>query len=120
MQSNIQLTGLEFYAFHGVGEQERKVGNTFLVDIAIDTDISQSLTSDLLADTVNYAEIYARVKQEMAIPSHLLEHVAGRILTRLLEDFPQIKKATVEVAKRNPPVGGQVAWAKVTVSGENK
>lgn len=119
MQSTIQLSGLEFYAFHGVTEQERKVGNTFLVDISIDTDISRPMETDLLEDTVNYAEIYDLVKTEMSVPSNLLEHIAGRILKCLLSRYPQVSRARVEVAKRNPPVGGQTAWAKVTVSGEN-
>ncbi|MDR1120942.1 MAG: dihydroneopterin aldolase [Dysgonamonadaceae bacterium] len=116
MQSTIQLTGLEFYAFHGVTEQERTVGNTFLVDISIDADLSKSMDSDRLEDTINYAKVYTLTKKEMEIPSNLLEHVAGRILHTLLNHFSAIEKTTVAIAKKNPPIEGQVDWAKVIVS----
>jgi dihydroneopterin aldolase len=119
MQSTIQLAGLEFYAFHGVMEQEQTVGNTFLVDISIDADLFKSMHSDQLEDTINYAEVYALIKQEMAIPSCLLEHVAGRILHSLFNHFPTIERITITIAKKNPPMEGQVAWAKVIVSQEN-
>ena len=48
------------------------------------------------------------LKTEMKQRAKLLEHVADRILKRILEEHPAVEKAKVKVAKRNPPIGGNV------------
>ena len=115
MQSIIELSQLEFYAYHGVLEQERKVGNTYIVDVMLTMDISRPMVTDAIEDTVNYAEVYDLIKHEMSIPSNLLEHVAGRILRSLKGAFPRLKNVRISVAKVNPPIGGQAAFARVVV-----
>lgn len=45
------------------------------------------MQTDNLEATLNYAEVYEVVKTEMGVPSRLLEHVAGRIRSGLLENF---------------------------------
>ena len=114
----IELEGMRFWAFHGCLESERKNGNLFLVDFKGETDMAAATESDSLEDTVNYAEIYDIVKAEMAIPSDLIEHVAGRIVRSISRDFPQFTKFSVRVSKQNPPVGGPVRWSRVTINHE--
>ena len=52
----------------------------------------------------------------MEIPSKLLENVALRVIKRAKTTFPQIQKATISVAKMNPPIGGKVGASRVTIS----
>lgn len=104
---------MKFYAYHGVAEQERVVGNHFVVDLALTAPLMPAVLSDELEDTINYAEVYARVKEEMEIPSRLLEHLAGRILSALKAEFPQLTAIEVKVAKLTPPFGGDVESAAV-------
>lgn len=73
------------------------------------------MESDDVADTVNYAEIHQAVKEEMDIPSKLLEHVAGRIVRRLFNDFPTIESIDLKLSKRNPPMGADIETAGVEV-----
>ena len=105
-EAQIELRGLIFFAYHGVLPEERQMGNTFVVDLVLDADISQAACTDNLADTVNYAEAYEVVKREMAAPSLLLEHVCGRIATALLDSFPPLSRVNVCVTKKNPPIEG--------------
>ena len=105
---------MEFYAYHGCLPEEQVIGNHFTVDITMDIDMEQASASDDLNDTLNYAEVYSMVKQQMAIRSHLLEHVSARILGRLFECFPQLNRAEVCVTKLNPPVGGQTKSVSVS------
>ncbi len=116
MQATIELNGLEFFACHGVSEQERKVGNIFIVDISFNVDISRALSSDLIEDTVNYATVYEIIRKEMEIPSNLLEHIAGRIQASLQAGFPEMKKIKIAIAKVNPPIGGQAQNARVVIT----
>ena len=114
--SKIYLDDIRFYAYHGVMEQERQVGGEYLVSLAIETDLSEAVHTDDLADTVNYAALYALIEREMSVPSKLLEHVAGRIGQRSLEEFDKIATLTVRVTKQNPPIGADCKGA----SGEIK
>ena len=82
------------------------MGNTFVVDLVLDADISRAVCTDALDDTVNYAEVYEVVKREMATPSLLLEHVCGRIATALLDGFSALSRVNVCVTKKNPPIEG--------------
>ena len=109
----IRLNAMEFYAYHGCYREEQLTGNHFLVDITMDTDMEAASKSDDLLDTLNYAEVYELVKQEMAVRSCLLEHVSARILDRLFERFPQLERAEICVSKLNPPVGGKIQSVSV-------
>lgn len=115
MTGYILLENIRFFAYHGVAPQETTVGNEFVVSLRLKTDIARAMESDDVADTVNYAEIHQAVKEEMDIPSKLLEHVAGRIVRRLFNDFPTIESIDLKLSKRNPPMGADIETAGVEV-----
>jgi len=112
----IQIEGMEFYSFHGHYREEQIVGNKFLVDLTIETDMTGPSESDNLKDAVNYQQAYEIVKLQMENKSHLLEHIAGRILDALYNEMKGIKKATVRVSKMNPPMGGKIHSVSVVIS----
>lgn len=101
----IFIEGLEFYAFHGFFAEEQKIGGKYLVDIEIDADINEAANNDTLKGTIDYGLVAELVAGEMKIKSKLIEHVAGRILNRLLDNFSEIEDLTVKVTKLNPPIG---------------
>ena len=111
----LELEGMEFRAYHGCLERERTAGNDFVVDFRGEMDMSAAAESDRLEDAVNYALIYDVVAEEMAKPSDLLEHVAGRIVKALEERFPEFTSFSVRVSKRRPPVSGIVQWSRITL-----
>ena len=115
MSSKIYLRNVRFHAFHGVLQQEGIVGNDYLVNLVLDYDFSSALKTDDLQGTLNYAEVYQKVREEMAVPSKLLEHVAGRIAHRLFSDFPEIQKLQLSITKVNPPMGSDSDGAGVEV-----
>lgn len=111
----ITLEGMEFFAHHGVSDEEQKTGNRYSIDVCIETDLEASRISDALADTLDYGRVYALVAEEMQVSSRLLEHLGHRIICRLKEEFTGIARVTVHVSKYNPPVGGVVHRSKVTL-----
>ena len=115
MSSKIYLRNVRFHAFHGVLPQEGIVGNDYLVNLVLDYDFSSAMKTDDLQGTLNYAEVYQKVREEMAVPSKLLEHVAGRIAHRLFSDFPEIQKLQLSITKVNPPRGADSDGAGVEV-----
>lgn len=111
----IHLEDMEFYAFHGHYKEERIVGNKFIVNLDIETDLEAASRSDKLQDALDYQSAYKIVKDQMQIKSHLLEHIAGRILDALLNEFNEIKTVSIKLSKLNPPVGGKVDRISITM-----
>lgn len=112
-QTYIRLEKLRFRAFHGVLPQERTVGGDFLVTLRIGYPWQTAMESDAVADTLDYAAVYRLVSREMASPSRLLEHVAGRIAKALLRDFPLITSIDLWLTKVTPPMGADCEGAGV-------
>jgi 7,8-dihydroneopterin aldolase/epimerase/oxygenase len=112
----IQIENMEFYSFHGHYKEERIVGNKFIVDLTVETDMTIPAKSDNLKDAVNYQRLYEIVKIQMNMKSHLLEHIAGRILDAIYAEMKGIIKATVKVSKMNPPMGGKIEAVSVVIS----
>ena len=112
----IQIENMEFYSFHGHFTEERIVGNRFLVDVTIETNMDLPSASDNLKDAVDYQRVYELIKQQMELKSHLLEHIAGRILNVIYSEVEGIIKASVKVSKMNPPMGGKIGSVSVVLS----
>jgi 7,8-dihydroneopterin aldolase/epimerase/oxygenase len=104
----IILEGMEFFAYHGCYHEEQVIGTKFIVDLTVETDTSVAEANDHLKDTLSYVSFYHVVKKEMEEKSHLLEHVAGRIMNSLKHEFPQLTTIELKISKVNPPVGGKM------------
>ena len=112
-QTYIRIEKLRFRAFHGVLPQERSVGGDFVVTLRVGYPFEAAMQSDNVADTLDYSAVYKTIRYEMAQPSQLLEHVAGRIVKTLLRDFPQITSIDLWLTKVTPPMGADCEGAGV-------
>ena len=110
---------MRFHARHGVLPQETLTGGDFLVSVEAGCQLQRATETDDVADTLNYADIHRMVKEEMAVPSKLIEHVAGRIGRRILSEMPQIEELTVSVTKENTPMGADSRGAGVQLHWRN-
>ena len=119
MMGKVILKDIRIYAFHGCMEEEELIGSDYIVNLEVETDMHQPAYSDLLEDAVDYVLLNAIVKEEMLIRSRLLEHIAQRIIDRILKQFPMVKNVEVKVAKQNPPIGGDVKEVCVCIKGLN-
>ncbi len=111
----VRLNNLKIYAHHGVLPQERVVGAYFYVNLRIETDFSRAMATDELDGTISYAEVFDVVRAEMAVPSKLLEHVAGRICHSLFDRFPAAEAIQLDILKENPPMGADCEGAGISV-----
>ena len=116
----IKVENIRAYAHHGCLKQETKIGSEYRVDLKVTADLQPSATSDKLSDTVDYVLLNRIIKEEMQIPSYLLETVAKRILDRIFMEDQLVKKATVWVSKINPPIGGDVEKVTIKMSDSRK
>lgn len=124
MNITIEIDRMRLYAFHGVMEQEQRVGNFFEISARLTYPIPPAdrngnddtlPVSDELGDTVNYAEVAEIIRHEAATPSRLLEHLAARIRAAILKRYPAITSGHIKVAKITPPIGMQLRSASATL-----
>ena len=113
--STICLNNIDIYAYHGVFEVEQKVGQWYTVNLEIDVDFSEAALNDELRGTIDYSKLNDIIREEMGIKSKLIEHVANRIANRVLETFPDIESGTLSVAKKNPPVKGEMESVEIVI-----
>ena len=111
--SHIFIDGIRLYAFHGAHERESRVGAWFSVSVRVQYNICRAMETDNLCDTLSYADVLQTVKREMALPSRLLEHVAGRIARALCTSFDGAGRIWVRVVKENPPMQANCQGAGV-------
>jgi len=113
----MEVNGIRVFAYHGCLEEEARIGGNFRVDVTVQADLAAAEASDHLNDTVDYGRVTAIVKQEMAVRSKLIEHVARRILDALKAEWPAAYQWKVRLVKERPPINGDVAEAVYTVEG---
>lgn len=112
----IILNNLRFYSYHGVLPQENAVGDWYTINLRLTLNDETALTSDNIADTVNYADVYQEVKRQMAQPSRLIEHLCGKITRQLFERFPLITEIQISIVKQNPPMGADCDGCGIEVT----
>lgn len=102
----IHLRGLEFYAYHGALPEEQVLGQRFLIDMDLFSDLSQAGSSDQVEDTIHYGEVYQVIKTCVTGERHqLLERLAEDIAQRVLGQFT-CTSVRVEVHKPQAPIPG--------------
>ena len=110
----IELKGLRFIARIGVGEQERLVGNEFIVDVSYSFPANH-FVKEKLESTISYADIYDIISNKMKEKWLLLESVAKAISDDIHLKFPIINSLSVSVTKTSVPVDGMDGTATVTL-----
>lgn len=104
----IILEAMQFYAYHGVFEEEKKLGQKFEVDLEMQVDLHKAGETDCLEDTINYALVYEIVKDiVMGETKKLIESLASNIADELIKRFP-IHEVNVKVKKLQPPIPGHL------------
>lgn len=111
--SKIFLEDVKIYAYHGVLPEENTIGTYYLLNLEIHTDLWRASESDDLSDTISYADINDIIHTEMKIKSKLLEHVAGRIISKISESFPEISYIKLKITKTAPPMQGEMKGASI-------
>ncbi len=112
MKTTVAIKGAEFHAYHGYYEQERKTGNTFIIDAEVELKTFDS-SDDNIGDTVNYEKLFNVCASEMDNTQKLLETVVFNIITRFKVEFSNVSGGKVKMEKLGPQLGGKVAKAVV-------
>lgn len=107
MSDRIFLRGVDLHAFHGLLEEEARLGQRFIIDIDWWLDAADAAAHDNYDETVGYEKVFALIHEVSAGHRfHILEAFAEAIIRTTLERFPRIQKVRVEVHKPSAPIAG--------------
>ena len=110
----VALRGLRARGYHGVFPEERREGQTFVVDLVLGLDTRPAAADDDLAKTAHYGivaeEVVAVVEGE---PVNLIETLAERIAQTCLK-HEGVEEVEVTVHKPDAPI--TVPFDDVTIT----
>ncbi len=108
---------MEFYGYHGVFPEETRLGQRFVVNLTVETDLSKAGRSDSLEDSINYADLYQTCKEIVeGEPYKLVEAVAEKIAEAVLERFSTVELCHIKVIKPDPPIPGHYKSVAVEIT----
>ncbi len=111
----IAIKGIKIYGYHGVMEEEKRLGQNFIVDLKMYRDLKKSGITDSLENTESYAEVYEKVKHIIKREKYdLIEALAENIADEILSKF-EIDKIKVRVKKPNAPIYGNFKYVGVEI-----
>ena len=111
----IELQSLVLFGHHGYLEEERRLGQRFLVDLWADLD-DDAASSDDIDQTVDYRHLAALVREIFAGPERLLlEALASAVVDGVLERFLPVTRVRVRVRKPDVALEPPVEHAAVIV-----
>lgn len=116
----IKVENIRVFAFHGCLKEETKIGSDYRVDLEVKANLKTASISDKLNDTVDYVLLNKIVKEEMSIPSKLIETVGKRILNRVFLESNLVTKVIISISKINPPIGGDVEMVTIKLTEKRK
>ncbi len=110
------IEGLEFYAHHGVSQEEQAIGHRYRVDAELDLDAG-ACSSDDIAETVNYGEVCATIEEIAHLwKMRTLERLADVICDKLLAKFSLVQEIRLSIYKELPPAPYIVRRAGARIS----
>ncbi|MGM0498762.1 MAG: dihydroneopterin aldolase [Bacillota bacterium] len=113
----IALNEMVFYAYHGVYDSEKELGQRFVINFKAELDYNLAAVNDDLQQTVNYGEIYKKIEDIFKAKKYnLLESAAYNIIKGLFVEFPKLEVIEIEIKKPAVPIKGALADAAVKMS----
>lgn len=117
MKDKIILKGMQFFGYHGVLEEERRLGQRFTVDMELVLDLQPAGQQDDLTLSISYAEVFKTVEAVVTgQPFRLLEALAESISQRVLEQYQPVTEVLVKVEKPGAPIPGNFAYMAVEIT----
>ncbi len=115
----IYVNDLKVFGYHGVYEQEKSQGQTFIVSCEIETDFAEAAATDDLAYTVDYGDVCLYIKKYFDAKRYdLLETVAEDLANQMMYDFPGIHKLSLKILKPDAPIPMEFQTVGVSTSKE--
>ena len=111
------MKNLIVYAYHGVTDEEQKLGRQFRISITAHLQDGTITDSDELADTIDYTRLTDIAYRLLTGTKYrLIETVALKIADAVMTESTLVSEVTVKLEKLCPPVGRVVESTGVEIT----
>ena len=117
MSDRILVQRIAVFAYHGLLEEEARLGQRFYISLDCRLDLGQAGCSDDVAHTVSYADLTAiaiRIATQRRFA--LIEALAEAIAAEILDGFPPLHAVSVRVDKPSAPVPAVIEGVAVEIT----
>jgi 7,8-dihydroneopterin aldolase/epimerase/oxygenase len=109
----LELYGLQVFGYHGVEEEEQRLGQLFLYDVEL--EVGDRGADDRIEGAVDYRRVVEAIRDVSSQRFALIEALATAVADTLIEQFP-VESVRVRVRKPQvKPAGTTVDYSAVTV-----
>ena len=112
----IFVKDLEVFAHHGVMQQEKELGQKFLISLELFLDLKEAGKSDDLNGTVNYGELCHEAEKEFQRENYdLIERSAEKLAEFILLNYNKVERVKVSIKKPWAPIGRSLLYAGIEI-----
>ena len=113
----LYLNKVEIFANHGVFQEEKILGQKFILSLELDLDLSLASKTNDLTKSVHYGELCHKIEEEFKKESYeLIETAAEKIAEFVLYNYSQVKNIKVLLEKPWAPIGRHLDTAAVEIN----
>ena len=94
----ISLNDVHFFGYHGMYEEEKILGNTFIVNLYVDVLPAQVVIKSI-SETIDYVTLFELVKLRMAKPTPLLETIVSELAETILQNYSTVSEVFIKITK---------------------
>jgi dihydroneopterin aldolase len=100
----VRLDNVRLFGYHGLFEEERILGNWFVLHVSVTKQNHQEFADDI-SRTMDYGQLYAVCVEVMRHPVDLLETLCEQIANRFKTLHPDYIEMEIRIRKEHPPMG---------------
>ena len=113
---NIFIEDLEVYAYHGVNQEEKVLGQKFIISLELFLNLQDAGITDDLKKTVSYAEVCNNISDLFTKNKFdLIEKCAEEVAKYILINYSEVEKVNVAIKKPWAPIGNVLKYAGVRI-----
>ena len=110
------IKDLEIYANHGVFQEEKTLGQRFLISLELFISLREAGTTDDITKTVHYGDLCNLVEKEFKKESYdLLEKATEKLAEIILLEYDLVQRVKVTIKKPWAPIGKPLRYAAVEI-----
>ncbi len=117
MKDYIEIDNLIVFANHGVFDEEKTMGQRFMISLKLYTDITLAAKTDDITKSINYGEVCEFATEfTKSHRAKLIERAGEELAYALLEKYPTLSGVEVQFKKPWAPIGLPVDNVLVNVT----
>ncbi|AYE35371.1 2-amino-4-hydroxy-6-hydroxymethyldihydropteridine diphosphokinase [Clostridium septicum] len=112
----LYLENIEIFANHGVFQEEKNLGQKFIISLELKLDTREAAITGDLTKSVHYGELCHKIEEEFQKESYdLIETVAEKVAEFILFNYKLVKEVKVTLKKPWAPINRHLDYAAIEI-----